>query len=242
MVHIAVIDDDAIMLEQVCEAVANAFGDDTQIVKFKDGNAYLQHPDAASFSLLFLDIDMPEINGFELARKLQYINEEIVIIFMSHLEHLVYQSFEFSPLWFVRKSNLNEDIIDAVHHYQQEKQKRKETFTFKSGTICRCVPICSVLYFESVIHDIWIHLINNEIHKLDREKNMTLHQLENELFKRGFIRVHKSFLVNYKHIYIVNRQSIELKNHEKIKINPHKTAEIKRLFQQHLMLGGSYES
>lgn len=242
MMHIAIIDDEALMLEQVNKVVKNCFGEDAVIETFMDGNSYLQHPDVSSFTLLFLDIDMPDINGFDLAQKLQYTNEEIIIIFMSHHEHLVYQTFQFSPFWFVRKSNLEKDITEALRHYHHELQKQRVTFTFKSGTVHRCVPLNSILYFESVMHDIWIHLLNKDVLKLDREKELTLQKLENTLNDQGFIRVHKSFLVNFRHIYIVNRQNVELKNQEKIRINPHKTAEIKKVFQQHLMQGGSYEN
>ena len=55
--------------------------------------------------LLFLDIEMQELNGFELAAKIQETAPDILIIFVSAYESYVYKSFEFRPFRFIPKTN-----------------------------------------------------------------------------------------------------------------------------------------
>lgn len=57
---------------------------------------------------LFLDIDMPEKDGFSVAEELSKMPAKPLIIFLSSLEHLVYKSFAFQPFWFLRKTHLED--------------------------------------------------------------------------------------------------------------------------------------
>lgn len=59
--------------------------------------------DGQAFDLLFLDIEMQELNGFELAAKIQETAPDILIIFVSAYESYVYKSFEFRPFRFIPK-------------------------------------------------------------------------------------------------------------------------------------------
>ena len=58
--------------------------------------------------VLFLDIDMPQQDGFSVATELTAMENKPLIIFLSSLDHLVYQSFAFQPFWFLRKSHLED--------------------------------------------------------------------------------------------------------------------------------------
>ena len=238
MIRVAVVDDETQLLPKVESIVQNSFHSEIDLLIFSSSLDFLNYHDIESVDILFLDIDMPDLNGFQLAEKLRTLNKNITIIFMSHLEHLVYQSFSFSPFWFVRKSSLETDISEAITHY--EASKMEQQFSFQTGVVNKSCALSEILYFESMSHDIFVHLTNLEIYKINRDAGLNLQILETNLSGKGFIRVHRSYLVNYEHIYVINRQTIELKSQEMIQVNPHKTGEIKKIYQQFLMTGGSH--
>ena len=239
MFRVAIVDDEKSLLPKVDSLIRNSFHSEIDVRIFSSSLEFLNFPEIENIDVLFLDIDMPDLNGFQLADKLRNISKNVTIIFMSHLEHLVYQSFSFSPFWFVRKSSLETDLNEAIAHY--EDSRIEEKFSFQTGVVTRTHSFSEILYFESMSHDIYVHLTNMEIYKINRDGGFNLQSLESSLSGKGFIRVHKSYLVNYEHIYVINRQNIELKNQETIQINPHKTSEIKKIYQQFLMTGGSHD-
>jgi DNA-binding LytR/AlgR family response regulator len=71
------------------------------------------------FDMYILDIDMPDMNGFDLANKIYEKYPNAVIIFCTMHDNLVYDSFRLNAFYFVRKNNLEEDqvteIIGCVH-------------------------------------------------------------------------------------------------------------------------------
>ena len=64
--------------------------------------------------LLFLDIEMPGMDGFSMAGKMQKSYPNIVLIFVSSHESLVFQSYEYDRFWFMRKSALIADLKKAI--------------------------------------------------------------------------------------------------------------------------------
>lgn len=69
------------------------------------------------FSLVFLDWEMPEIDGFDLAGQLYLKNPHLKVVFVSNYESIVFDAYEYMPLWFVRKSSLERDMLKALQKY-----------------------------------------------------------------------------------------------------------------------------
>ena len=86
-------------------------------------------------------------------------------------------------------------------------------------------------------HDIYMHITDNK-YKLKRErgKELSMKTLSEQFEKKGFIRIHKSFLVNFRYIYKINKNNVELKEGKPIDINPHKVKEIRDRFQHFSMM------
>lgn len=64
--------------------------------------------------ILFLDIDMPRENGFQLAQKVNALQPEIMILFVSSHDDLVFDSFEYHLFRFLRKSRLAQELEPAL--------------------------------------------------------------------------------------------------------------------------------
>ncbi len=108
MLKIAVCDDDPIMLDFVSKNANTLLaqsGAGHTTVRFLSGTEFLKAHKAAPFDVVFLDIDMPKISGFDVAEQINNINETLIIFVTSH-DELVYSSIRFRPFRFIRKTFL----------------------------------------------------------------------------------------------------------------------------------------
>jgi len=238
MLKIAVIDDDSIILEKISELIDRYMHQENCIDQFNSGVTFFNSQQLI-YDVVFLDIDMPDINGFEIAENLKFIKPSVIIIFVSCMEHLVFNSFKYSPFRFVRKSNLDDDMRVSIMEYEKKLVENNQTFLIKTHELEVNIPIIEIIFFESQGHDLYVKTINN-LFKLKRDKNneQSIRSLTEKISNHGFIRVHKSFLVNYKYIYKIKRNKIVLKDNSEIDMNPHNSSEIKQIYNKYLILEG----
>lgn len=65
------------------------------------------------FDILLLDIDMPDINGLKVAKSIREINSDLLLIFVSSHEQYVFESIEYAPFRFIRKSCIKKGTADC---------------------------------------------------------------------------------------------------------------------------------
>lgn len=237
MIKIAVVDDDELMLKQINELLNKCFSETLSIQLFNDGNSFLEKIDDNQYDLVFLDIDMPNINGFNVAKRLNEVCTSN-IIFVSNLEHLVFEAFDYKPLRFVRKSCLESDIQSVVKSYTYET-KTNNVYYVRTNDGEFAIPINDILFFESFKHDIYVQTTKDKL-KIKREHSdeNTISSLYEKFENIGFIRIHKSYIVNYRYIYMINRKKVILKNDYEIYINPRNANDIKAAYQYYVMMEG----
>lgn len=154
------------------------------------------------FDLLFLDIEMPGTNGFQLAKQIHMRNPKTGIIFVSAHESLVFESQEYCPVWFVRKRELERDSFLALRKYLGTVLPEEEFYTAGSN-LCR---FRDILYVESMGHMLRFIKTNGQIF----QQYGSLKATEATLSGRGFLRTHKSYLVNQRYIEEIGRRDIRL--------------------------------
>ena len=238
MIKIAVVDDEQIMLEKICRIIDEQFIEEKMIRSFNNSMNFFNDADKYNFDLVFLDIDMPEMNGFELAENLKLIKPSITIIFISSHENLVFKSFDYNPYRFVRKSQIENDISTAITSFHNNLKKNNNIYHIVTGNSVLNVLITDIIYFESLKHEIYVNLTTGKFKlKRERDNEKCITSIANMLTSKGFIRVHKSFLVNYIHIHSINNDSITLKNGDIIMVNPRNINSIKIMHHKFLMEG-----
>lgn len=184
----------------------------------------------SSINILFLDIDMPDMNGFKLAEYLSKHSPETVIIFVSSYEEYVYSSFEYCPFRFLRKTHLDKELY----------------ITFKKA-IEKCIINNEVLSFNTVEGEELLRI--RDIVLLEGQKNYyviyttagvtykcrgTLSSIEKELIKFDFFRVQSSYIVNFEYIETLDNKYIIMKNNISISVSRGKYNEFKTLYMQYI--------
>ena len=212
MLKIAILDDNktALMIStSAVEAFLKEKNAEYQLFSFSNPLNFLASAKEEKFDLSFLDIDMPEMNGLEVADQLSEIAKNGQIIFLSQREDLVFECLKFHPFGFIRKSKLIDDFSLMMNQYYQtisnaESDETKIDFVDKTKTVS--FKIKEIVYIEGdrtyqkvVLKD-----------KSSQNIRVAMGQLEEKLRAHGFIRIHKGYLLNYLYIRSIATDEVYL--------------------------------
>lgn len=204
---VVIIDDEplarSIVLEYLQEhkniEVVAECGDGFQGVK-----AITQHkPD-----LVFLDIQMPKINGFEM---LELLEEVPSVIFATAFDEFAIKAFEANAIDYLLKPFSKERFDKAIEKWQQKQNKvvasenkveqllnnttkqpdEKNRIVVKVGADIRIVAVNDVIYFEA--YDDYVKIFTKDTYYL---KKKTMNYYEDLLDSSKFFRTHRSFIIN----------------------------------------------
>lgn len=157
--------------------------------------------------VIFLDIDLPGMSGFELARKLTEKESKAILVFVTNQDALVYESFSFHPFAFIRKAYFEQEIAGVLDRLITEVKKIPEYYSFQTGSECTRVTIASMVYFEADGN--YVKLVTTKECFRIRD---TLANLAVQFEAAGFIRIHKGFLVNQSYIAAIRQSEVELQD------------------------------
>lgn len=100
---VAVCDDNSVMMEYISRCVdetLNSYDVPYEISNFVKGKEFIEQHKCTPFDVVFLDIKMPDIDGFDAAKQVRGISEKTYIIFVTTESGLVYDSFDYHPFYF----------------------------------------------------------------------------------------------------------------------------------------------
>jgi len=163
--------------------------------------------------IAILDVDMPIVNGFDIASLLHKEAPDTKIIFVSGFENMVYTSLRFNPFRFIRKNQLEQELkeaLDSAINAFIEDKKYISIGGYNSGGI---VLLCDILYMESRKNYVEIHTSKGDKYTYRN----TLRNMEEQLGKNNFVRIHMGYLVNLRKVKYIHRDEFELENGEKLK-------------------------
>jgi len=212
MCKIAILDDDktALMISNsAIEAFLKEKNVQYELFAFSNPENFLASAKEEDFLLSFLDIDMPEMSGLQVAEKLMEMKEDSNIIFLSQREDLVFDCLKFHPFGFIRKSKLIEDFSLMLNQFfdnflANESSNTKIEFIDKTKTLS--FKINEIVYVEGDRNYQRIVLKDGSYQNV----RIPLGELEQKLNEYGFIRIHKGYLVNYLYIRSIGTSEIQL--------------------------------
>lgn len=163
--------------------------------------------------LIFMDIQMPYISGLELSKIID--TYQIKIIFTTAFDQYAVEGFRVNALDYLLKPISYDHFLDAAERakrYFLDTQNRTDnalagSITIKADYKLHRIEFRDILYIESLRDYVCFHLIGGDtIQTLSTLKNM-----ESSLPDSHFIRIHRSFIVNLKHVDAIERGHMVLK-------------------------------
>lgn len=231
MLYIALCDDEfeiCSQLQQCVEEYARQYHEEVQCEVFFNGEElYEKLEQGQYYDLIFLDIELYLINGIEIADYIRNVmhNERIQIVFVSSKTHYAMQLFSLRPLDFIVKPVTYARVEQCIRSMKRFKKQHLTTFTYQTGKITKNVLLTDILYFESDSRKIMIHHTDGcdiFYEKLDMVEQQLLEQ------DQPFIRIHKSFLVNYIRAKSFQPEFVIMEEDLRLKISRSKQKEVRQ--------------
>lgn len=208
MIRVAIVDD-ADIICQTIEGFLISFskknGVNIEYDSYYSGEEIMHTLNKSYYDLIFLDIEIGIKSGIDVSKYLRDAlnNETTEIIYVSSHNHYAVDLFDFDPITFLSKPIETEKLVKAFAKFLKRLKINEETFSFKNGREPIRVPLKDILYFESSDHKIVLHTTTEHNAFYDK-----MERLVALLEKQSFLYVHKSFLVNSRHIQKFEYESI----------------------------------
>lgn len=189
--------------------------------------------------LLFLDIEMPVMTGFEMLNTIQ--DRSFQVIFTTAYDHYAIKAIRYAAFDYLLKPIDAEELIQCTQKLEKIKypinEDRLQLLQNKFSKIA--LATSEGLIFSTVEDILYLEADSNYtiFHFKDKSKQIvskTLKDFEELLPGDTFFRSHHSFLINLQHIkkYLKNESQIELTNGSMVDLSRRKKEEFLKIFVQ----------
>lgn len=201
MIKIAIVEDnatDSLITREHIEKYCLSHKINITVDGFSTAFAYLDSEQR--YDAVFLDIEMPHIDGMELAAEIRKHDSRVVIVFVTNMARYAVNGYRVGAIDYVLKpisefdfSLTMDRVISSVERMREEK-----SYTVKSREGVTTLSASDIRYIESLNHHLVFHTAFGE-----QEIYGYLKNVENEL-GNGFFRISSCYLVNLAYVKTIN--------------------------------------
>lgn len=206
--HVAIVDDspaDTAYVSSLCADWAKNTGHTLDTRTYPGAETFLFCcEDEPPFDILLLDIEMGEMNGVQLARRIRESNSHVQMVFITGYPDFVAEGYEVSALHYLMKPVRREKLFAVLDRAVKTLDSRPRSLLLPVGKDTVRVYADDILYAESQAHYMLIRTAREEY-----KCRMTLPELQ-DMLGRGFARCHRSFIVGLRHVSRVTKTSVIL--------------------------------
>lgn len=210
MIRVLICEDEILFAEALKECLSGAFSRrsiDAEIQIRECGTAFLAQLDAWLPDLIFLDLKLPDIDGYRLAQEFRSKRLNAEIVFVTNYPERMPDAFEHRPIGFLPKPVSDAEIDTIIRRFLQYYQNTHASYTVNTREQCLRIEIKDIQYFESKGHHVLIYRSTDAepVHHIRR-----LDDIADELSSFPFIRPHKSFLVHADAIARIDKSNMTI--------------------------------
>lgn len=190
--RIAVCDDEEkfrVQAKSMIEKLTNSI--DVIVDAYEDGRKLIERFESNPYDVLFLDIEMPLMDGITLAKKVRAMSENVYIVFLTgHVEYAL-EGYEVNALRYLTKP-VQEDKLREVLRFVMDKNTSKRQLMIKEEGEEILLNVSDIVYAEAQNQYVMIYTSDSEEHLI----RYNIGDLENDLKNDGFFRIHRGYLVS----------------------------------------------
>ena len=224
---IAICDDEAKDIKRLRDLIEK-YGEDNRldffITEFKSGKELIKDIKMGDRpEIIFLDINMEGMDGLTVAKSVREEMEDVPIILVTAYMNYALEGYKVRASRFLVKDELDKTIGEALDDICREIRRKTKKILLSCVEGDTRFNVSDIILIETCAH-------RNDIHAVDKQYHIyeTMDSLEEKLRGYGFLRVHRSYLVNMQHIQSIGSYKISMDNGETVPVPRARYTEIKR--------------
>ena len=223
--RIAVCDDEKRFVRDFTEIVGRLYKSlDIIVDEFSDGGALIRSFSTKSYDIVFLDIEMPGMDGISVAKRIREQSEDVYIVFLTgHIEYAI-KGYEVNALRYLTKPATEENVREVLDHVIKKRSSEKSIWVRSRETEQR-VRLSDIIFIESQNQDLVIYTAAGCF-----EFRGKLNDYEQTLTPEGFFRIHRSYMVSLSKIIGISGKELTVAGGYKLPIARAKEKEFKEVF------------
>lgn len=192
---------------------------------------YLEFTEKKKFDICFLDIEMPQMNGIELAYKIREIDKLVRVVFLTSHKEFIRVGYKVKAFDFITK----EDIIDELPEVMDRlllnlEEHRENIYVIQTNSRIEKILYDDIIYIYKDGQNAKFVLRHGET-----QERISLRKVAEKIRSDEFVFVERGYLVNLAHINKISSREIELSNGEKKLASRERIHDIKERMNIYIM-------
>lgn len=222
---IAICDDETEEILKL-KTIASRWNVNCEIDAYTSAEEFLFSYEDMDYDILLLDVEMKQMNGIQLAKRIRQENRRVEIIFITSHFEFIGEGYEVDALHYLVKPVNEQKLLQVLDKAAERLAVEPPYVMVRSEGETVKLYESDIIYVESFLHYIEIHTRKN-VYRMKESISAFEKQLSDD-----FYRIHRSYMVSLKQITRISRTSVQLGDLE-LPLSRGKYDDINRAFIEH---------
>ncbi len=219
MLKIAIVDDEPIFCERIRKKLYSVYEKVNLAIQadcYTRGKEVLYEvDDGRYYDAYLLDIDLPDMSGIDLGKRLREKSPYSYIIFLTAYPQFAIDGYSARAYQYILKDEWEEKLEITLCHIQKEIESRTEpSYRITVGAKLEKIPVKDIYYLYKKGKNVVFQTRNGE-----SSVRKTLSEVYEDLPKEEFIYVDRSFIVNVQHVMKLKNKELYMSNGERVPVS-----------------------